>query len=801
MKGLRGIYLKNNGLATRIIAGCMMLFFIIIGQSGCGLGVGYLKAERKSNIVEEKKGRLLCKENEKILQEYAPDSLYLTLERPDILVLQAKVEATRKQMLMLDEVYEKIEIRDEYKSAPAKLIEEHPLIMGILDGVTFFGAHTVYALIAPPKHIATTKNVAGKIVEQKKVVCDSKGPISGVPVMFECPPAGQYLVKTDDRGKCQLNLKPLINRLTKDYDWTIVASASYEGLTATDSLALNTTDLGVTWAKPRFQPDLPPRIIATARFKDQNNNQMLDAKEKATLLITLKNVGRGDAFHIDVKPEFTGKVEGVEISPSNQLRIETLAKGKEKTVEFSLSATEEVPAQRFRVRMSFAELNGFEPAPLMVNLATRPYSPPKLVLARWSLDDDNEGLSTGNGNRRLERGEQAELTLFIQNLGAGAAENVQVEFKANDSNLYTKALAADLGEIPPGEWRKAVFILRVNNRYNGPEKLPVDVAINERRPKFALAQPLEIMLGQDVSKEKEVMLAGDMRPVPTPTLSPLPKIERKKSIEITDLVRGTEYAVLIAINNYIDSEVRSLSYAEADINALYSVLTDSQVSGYDKNNVFLMTPGSEQPQDRPTLTNILLTLKWLSENLKPEDSVLFVFCGHGDTDKDVNYIIPLDGRLALPQDSSVRLGRLFEWLDACPARRQVVMLDACHSGGPATLRRGDRGIAVVSTAFTEELQRIGAPEGRAVLSSSSIEEVSYEEPKLGHGVFTYYVLDGLKSFKADRNKDDRITVYELGHFVQAEVKSWSKRNRKSPSQTPRMVYNDTSGEIVLAGSK
>ena len=780
----------NNGITMMIMVCCTMLFFIIV-QTGCSTITVSIRASAKSGKTEEKKGKLL-REKEQMLEEFSPHALTVSLRKEDHKSVHVSVIAEKKQRIEIDKTYEKIGVYETYSMNPDA---------AVWDGVLFPASIIPAGAFMEPVFEKSEEKVEGEIKETESIIRDITIPVSGVTAFLNCGPAGQHKLVTDKNGGAFLDLTPLINRLIKDYDWTIVASASYEGLTATDSLRMNTTDLGVTWGKPRFQPELPPKIIATAKFKDQNNNQMLDAKERAILVVVIKNIGRGDAFHIDVKPEFTGNVEGVEMSPANQLRIETIAIGEEKSVEFSLSAIEEVPAQRFRVRMSFAELNGFEPAPLMVNLATRPYSPPKLALARWSLDDDNEGLSSGNGNRRLERGEQAEVTFFIQNLGAGAAENVLVEFKANDSNLYTKAMASDLGEIPPGEWRKAVFILRVNNRYNGAEMLPVDMEIHERRPKFALAQPLEIMLGQDVSKEKEVILAGDVRPALQPALSPLPKIERKKLMEINGLSRGMDYAVMIGINNYIDSEVNSLSYAETDIDSLYTILTDPQIGGYNKNSVFLMTPGSEQPQDRPTRTNILLTLKWLSENLKPEDSVLFVFCGHGDSDKNINYIIPFDGRLALPQDSSIRLSRLFEWLDACPARRQVVMLDACHSGGPSTLRRGNRGITVISTAFTEELQRIGAPEGRAVLSSSSIEEVSYEDPKLGHGVFTYYVLDGLKNFKADKNKDDRVTVYELGHFVQTEVKSWSKRNRKSPSQTPRMVYNDNSGEIVLAGSK
>lgn len=511
MKGLRGIYFKNRGLATRIIIGCMMLFFII-GQTGCGHIIMNKKAAAKSGKVGERKGRLL-QENTRVLEELPSTLLVLTLRKLDDRSIQVTVVANEKQRVEIERVYKKIvkhEIYEGWSEIPGEVVTDI-----LITPITI-----IAALLSEPQLSEVEERIEGEIKEAEVCIRDKRDKvISNVSILLDCGPAGQYQLVTDTNGKAALDLEPLINRLTKDYNWTIVASTSYEGLTATDSLTLNTTDLGVTWAKPRFQPDLPPRIIATARFKDQNNNQMLDAKEKATLIITLKNTGRGDAFHIDVKPEFTGQVEGVKISPSNQLRLENLAKGKEKTVEFSLSAAEEVPAQRFRVRMSFAELNGFEPAPLIVNLATRPYSPPRLALARWSLDDDNEGLSTGNGNRRLERGEQAELTLFIQNLGAGAAENVQVEFKANDSNLYTKVLATDLGEIPPGEWRKAVFILRVNNRYHGPEKLPVDVAINERRPKFALAPPLEIMLGQDVSKEKRSCLPGKCAPCLHPLLS------------------------------------------------------------------------------------------------------------------------------------------------------------------------------------------------------------------------------------------------------------------------------------------
>lgn len=620
-------------------------------------------------------------------------------------------------------------------------------------------------------------------------------------VFLDCGPAGQYELLTNSSGKAKLNITPLLNRLAKNYQWTIKAKTYCNGVSINDSITLNTSQLGVTWDKPRYQPDLPPRLVASVKFIDPNRNQILDAKETAYLVVTLTNKGRGDAFQIEVDPELQGRIEGVVLKPDKKIYIELLSKGESKELKFKLNAEEEVPAQRLRIKISMKELNGFEPPPLEVNLATRPYAPPKLALARWVVDDDNVGMSSGNGNGRLELGEQAEITLFIQNLGQGSAENVSINLEAADSNLFSKGLSTDLGEIPPGEWQKAVFTLRVNNRYDGPEKLPISMKVTERRPKFGFQQKLGLPLGKTVKQPKVVKIEGVQLAKMSPEIKPIPVAYKKTPIKIEKFGVGTRYAVLIGINNYIDPELRPLNYAERDIKELYKILADPKLGGYNPANLFLMIPKAERPQDRPTRDNILVTLKWLSENVKPQDSLLFAFCGHGDVEKETSFLIPLNGRRALPQDTSIRLPRLFEWLDACQASRQVVMLDACHSGGLARGERGNRGIKIVSKCFSEEIERIGKVEGRAVLSSCSSDEVSYEDDKLEHGIFSYFVLQGLRHLKADWNNDYRITVYELGRYVKNEVQEWCKRNRKSPSQTPRLVYKDTSGDIELVIKK
>ena len=53
-------------------------------------------------------------------------------------------------------------------------------------------------------------------------------------------------------------------------------------------------------------------------------------------------------------------------------------------------------------------------------------------------------------------------------------------------------------------------------------------------------------------------------------------------------------------------------------------------------------------------------------------------------------------------------------------------------------------------------------------TAASREQDAWEFGHLGHGAFTYAVLQGL-SGEADLNKDGKITVLELGHYIFEKV--------------------------------
>ena len=66
------------------------------------------------------------------------------------------------------------------------------------------------------------------------------------------------------------------------------------------------------------------------------------------------------------------------------------------------------------------------------------------------------------------------------------------------------------------------------------------------------------------------------------------------------------------------------------------------------------------------------------------------------------------------------------------------------------------------------MDRIAAGKGRIIMTASGANEVSAEDDQLGHGVFTYYLVEGLKG-KADADRDGFITVDEAYLYVSAKV--------------------------------
>jgi hypothetical protein len=246
-------------------------------------------------------------------------------------------------------------------------------------------------------------------------------------------------------------------------------------------------------------------------------------------------------------------------------------------------------------------------------------------------------------------------------------------------------------------------------------------------------------------------------------------------------------AVFVGVNNYSDTSIRSLSYSVADVTSAQELLTDVKRAGYDRANLKLIVDTAEEANMKPVRSNIMSSIKSLAETASGEDSILFFFSGHGIERDGKSYVLPSDSRLNVLEETAVSIGWIREILETSNARVKVIILDACHAG--ALIGKAESGR--MTKAFQESI--FPAPEGFAIVSSCKMNEVSYEWTEKGHGVFTYYLNEGLSGF-ADFDSDGIITVSDISRYVSEKVKNWAFEN--GVQQNPTLECK-ISGDIPL----
>ena len=155
---------------------------------------------------------------------------------------------------------------------------------------------------------------------------------------------------------------------------------------------------------------------------------------------------------------------------------------------------------------------------------------------------------------------------------------------------------------------------------------------------------------------------------------------------------------------------------------------------------------------------------WLDSKEEANDIVLFYFSGHGQQENNSEYTIwPYD--TSKYSDKNEIQGHILDsWLRCLESNQQIIIIDACNSGG-----------------FIEELYYYG----RVALASCSQDEYSYERPILGHSIFTHFFLDAFNNLdNVDDNNDNSISIQEVFNWVELKTISFAKT--QFLSQNPKI---------------
>lgn len=174
-------------------------------------------------------------------------------------------------------------------------------------------------------------------------------------------------------------------------------------------------------------------------------------------------------------------------------------------------------------------------------------------------------------------------------------------------------------------------------------------------------------------------------------------------------------------------------------------------------------------------------MKYLSADTK----FIFYYSGHGiPNEKDRSaYLLPVDGKLGMMQESCISLKALYKNLGEINAKNITVFLDACFSG----IQRGSEEpiLAEKGFAFRTKIEELTG--NVVVLSATSSDQTAQIYGKRQHGLFTYHLLKELKKAQG------HITLGKLYESLVKDV-AWTSTNELNKLQEPSVSYSATMQE-------
>ena len=243
--------------------------------------------------------------------------------------------------------------------------------------------------------------------------------------------------------------------------------------------------------------------------------------------------------------------------------------------------------------------------------------------------------------------------------------------------------------------------------------------------------------------------------------------ERKEvKVGMEGKVNSTLYIVAVGINKY-KNEALNLNYAAADARGFVQSITGKSKKLFDRIEVIPFYDEEATRQD------IMGKLDVLSKIVKPQDVLFFYYAGHGSMVDNDFYFIPTDNVQLYSEEklkkNAIYAGELQDKLAAIAALKQLIIIDACQSGGSVEL------LAQRGAGEEKALAQLSRSTGIHVLAAAGSEQFAIEFSELGHGLFTYVLLEALSGKADGAPHDGKITIYELKSYLDDQVPEYSKK--------------------------
>jgi len=236
----------------------------------------------------------------------------------------------------------------------------------------------------------------------------------------------------------------------------------------------------------------------------------------------------------------------------------------------------------------------------------------------------------------------------------------------------------------------------------------------------------------------------------------------------TGVTAGSRLFIMaIGIDKYKNS-LYNLNYAVADASAIGEQIKESAKTIFQSINLIYYK------NETAIRDSIIAGLNKVAFQAQPQDAFVLYYAGHGvmsegtpEVPKDFYLVLQditqLYGNDDIVKERGISAGELRDLSKKIPAQKQVIFLDACQSGAAVET------YAMRGVAEEKAILQLARSTGSYLIASTGTEQYATEFKELGHGVFTYAILQGLKCNAYGGDHDKKITVKQLEAYLNDNI--------------------------------
>ena len=537
----------------------------------------------------------------------------------------------------------------------------------------------------------------------------------------------------------------------------------------------------------------PHLSLIEKMFVEPTGNGLLDGRENGIIVIKVTNDGRSPARELRPWLEPIDNAVTPSLIIDSVKTIPILYVGDTISISFPLYAKLKIESgiRNFNIRIDEFADSDLKPEP--ISFETLKIIPPNFVIADFAVDNEW-------GQNYIPPNEIVTLTVRFQNLSEGKSDTASLQFRRDSTFMVLdKDEIHQFGLVPGGKYYD--FSFEIMSRENQFTVYFDTYDYFETRKTI----PLHLELMKNYKNASQLKAYSMPFPATIKSSKPIEKNELALDLPKVSTRRET-IGIVFGNHKFIDRDIPGKTSTDENVRLVRNYF----------HNLF----GIENHQIVPSqywFFNDGVTRKDFGKMFNPDagyiidkiesslyysdadtlDLILY-YSGEGTTINGKKCILPQDATMS-NEYSFYPLEELYANLAKIQKMKQLrnitLFMDvdfnnpAFKQNLTATVQENPKKKKKKSkepvVALEEEIK---PPEGITALFASNINQLSYTHPDANNGVFTYYLLRGLRG-EAD-NGDKSVTVAELHDFISKNVQDTTAKLYADLPQVPLLFTSD-----------